>query len=231
MRKYAPVAEVKNQIGLKGAEEYHALGVVNATKFAKEVLKIAEVDYGGNKTIANICNKALLALSKRKVSMPRAIRVAAEEFDPGSNHAAYYNGGFLDSPGEILINPRHEGWTNLKVIKQAAKDHEISTDDKHHLLMHEMGELARHQSVGWENYSIMREEYQEIEKPFKALDNVTKQIIVHEVSNYAIENHGEFVAEMFAAVHLGRRFDDDLLDLYTKFGGEKIRTYEQPSEQ
>ena len=231
MSNYAPTVEAKSQIGLKGAEEYHWLGVANATKFAKEVLKIAEVDYGGNKLIANICNKALLALSKKNVPMPRAIRVAPEEFARGSNHAAYYITEVSDLPGEILINPNHEAWMDPKVIEQAAKNHKISTGDKHHLIMHEMGELARHQSLGWDNCNIMSDGYIEIEKQFGSLDKITKQIIAQEVSNYAKDNHGEFVAEMFAALQLGRKFDDDLMALYTKFGGDKIREYEQTLEQ
>lgn len=225
MSRYAPSVEAKQKIGLKGAEEYHWLGVVNATKFAKEVLKIAEVDYGENKTIANVCNKALLALSKRNVPMPRAIRVAPEEFEDESEQAACYEPGVVDSPGEIIINPNHEGWIDPKVIKEAARQHKISTGEKYHFILHEMGELARHSSVGWENYNVTRRAYQQTEEEFQALDGVTKHLIHQQVSEYAAKNHNEFVAEMFAAIQMGRELDDDLMILYTKFGGEKIREY------
>lgn len=231
MVKYAPAAETKNKIGLKGAEEYHWLGVANATRYAKEVLKIAEVDYGGNKIIANICNKALLALSKRKVPMPRAIRVVPEEFAPGSNHAAYYNAGFLDSPGEILINPNHEGWTDPRIIKERARQHKISTGDKHHFILHEMGELARHYSVGWERYNDTRSAYRQAEEEFQALGSVTLHSIHQQVSEYAAKNHNEFVAEMFAALQLGRELDDDLMILCVRFGGVKIMEFNRVPEQ
>lgn len=89
-----------------------------------------------------------------------------------------------------------------------------------------MGELARHLSVGVDNYNSFLPGYRRQEEIFESLDRITKQIIYREVSKYAAENHNEFVAEMFAAIQLGRTFDDNLMKLYTQFGGAKIREYE-----
>lgn len=91
-------------------------------------------------------------------------------------------------------------------------------------LNHEQGHLLH--SKNCNNYEQMRkvEEYinngqevSEITKEF--VNNKDIQAIAGKVSNYAKESPLEFVAETFAGLRDGIKFDDDVMALYKKYNG------------
>lgn len=94
-------------------------------------------------------------------------------------------------------------------------------------LNHEQGHLLHSQISN--NYMQMRkvEEYvkegleaSEITKEFVNSKDI--QAIAGRVSNYAKESPLEFVAETFAGLRDGIKFDDDVMSLYKKYGGPSV---------
>jgi hypothetical protein len=206
--------------------------VRDAQNFARK-LDVGEVDYDGRIDIANRCNYSLFLASQRGIPMPSAVVVHprfAEEEDEDPSELAYYIhlGG---AAGEIHVNAGHPAWDDIEAAMQEAREeHGFSTGDPHHPIVHELGELAMHQSVGPDPFDPMTEEYEAAEAKFRALgEEGTEASVLDQladtVSDRAIANHSEFVAEVFAALMLGRdelRENQLVMDAYRRFGGERI---------
>jgi hypothetical protein len=195
--------------------------VKDAQNFAKK-LGVGEADYGERLDIANTCNHALFLLQEKSVPMPRSVKV--KRFDePGENpkDLAYYEAQpGSNAPGSIFLNVQAKGWA--EICRTLGERKVFSTRDERHIIMHELGELAMHQSVGSDRFDAVTEEYQEAEEDFKKLD---KKVIEDKVSRYATESHSEFVAEVFAGLMLGRedlRQDQAIRKLFRQLGGDKI---------
>jgi hypothetical protein len=202
--------------------------VRDAQRFT-ERLGVGAVDYGGRIDIANLANHALFLAHEQGVPMPAAVRARAfteaEGDDP--TEIAYYVAGFGDAVGEIDINSAHPFWDDpVGVMREARDSHDFSTGDPRHPIAHELGELAMHQSVGGDRFFPLGEGYLESEQAFQQED---LRHIFRAVSDRATQNHSEFVAEVFAALLLGRaelRQDLEVMNSYTKYGGDGIRQYE-----
>lgn len=210
--------------------------VHHAEAFARK-LGVQEVDYRGRLDIANTCNHGLFVVSERGVPMPLRI-VVKERFtrqgmeDP--NEMAYYLAGLGSQPGEIFINGEHPAWRHLvTAMRRARETHDVSTDDPRHPIVHEMGELAMHLSVGGERFDPLHESYLGDESAFRRMgESGALDEIADAVSDRAAINHSEFVAEVFAALTLGRTEllrNPVVMDAYTRFGGEPIRQYDPNS--
>jgi hypothetical protein len=209
--------------------------VRRAEDFARRLGVPGQVDYRGRLDIANVCNDGLFTASEHGVPMPGSIIVKdgfleAENEDP--RELAYYLPGTGGAPGEIYINAGHPAWADVAAaMRDAYRNHDFSTGDPRHAIMHEMGELAMHQSVGAVLFDPFSDEYAAEEEEFRALgDTGALDAIADAVSDRAIENHSEFVAETFAALLLGRRellANEFVMGAYTRFGGERIREYDR----
>jgi hypothetical protein len=205
--------------------------VRDAQNFARK-LGVGQVDYGRRIDIANLANHGLFLAWERGVPMPAAVRARAfsEEGD-SPDEIAYYQPALGDSPGEMGLNSGHPAWGDPdRFMREAAEDHEFSTTDPRHFVVHEMGELAMHQSVGSDRFNPLSDEYLRAEEAFQGGDVALRHIYAV-LGNRASVNHGEFVAEMFTALVLGRaeelRRDEGLMDLYERYGGEGILQYDR----
>jgi hypothetical protein len=192
-------------------------------------LGVGAADYGDRVDIGNIVNHALYLAHERGVPMPSAVRLRPfTEEDDYPDEIAYYQAGFGDSPGEIVINSYHPVWNNpAEAMRRARDDHSFSTGDAMHPIAHELGELAMHQAVGGDKFNPLGVEYLAAEQAFRRED---LGHIYEAVSDRATTNHSEFVAETFAAILLGRdelRQDRDLMQLYERYGGPEIRRFDQ----
>jgi hypothetical protein len=216
----------------------------DAQNFARK-LGAKNVDYGGRVDIANVCNHVLSLASQREVPMPQGVIVqedfSAENEDP--DELAYYvhAGG---APGEVHVNGAHEAWADLEeYTRQARATNRISTDSPDHFIMHELGELALHQSVGEDRFDKQGEQYEQEEAEFRAMGEPDQgyvsdeegryplDIIADEVSDRASDDHSEFVAETFAALMLGReelRENEVVMDAFRRFGGDKVVGWTTP---
>jgi hypothetical protein len=207
-------------------KEYTRVG--DAQNFARDQLGVGQVDYESNLVIANVANHALFAAHARGVPMPRSIRVRpfTEEGD-NENEMAYYDAGLLDAPGEIVLNANHRVWGNLTHIMRRARERNLlSTADPRHPIAHEMGEVAMHQSVGGDRFYPFGEEYLAEERAFRErVERGELRNVLAIVSRRAEMNHSEFVAEVFAALLLGRedlRANPAVMNAFQVFGGDSI---------
>jgi hypothetical protein len=224
-------AKARRAIGLRNPGYTAKRKVGQAEKFATEVLGVASVDYGGDLEIANTCNRAILAMKQRGVLMPAALKAKGFRVQDGDDpdDIAVYVAGTGNNPGEIFLNLDHPAWREAAVLRQAYRDGLISTGDKHHPIIHEMGELALHQSVGLERFDPLHESYLAEEEEFQALGDELDEL-ADLVSEYATNNHSEFVAEVFTALMLGRdelKQNARLMALYEHFGGPDLRRYDR----
>jgi hypothetical protein len=201
--------------------------VRDAEQFARNVLGVQEVDYGGNLAIANVSNHALFTAKERGVPMPSRAIVKAQfrqkDGEDPNDYAYYLANPGSKAPGEIYINAGRKVWTNIDAAMQEGRQRNIfSTGDPRHLVLHEMGELARHQSVGADRFDPLHGAYLRDEQAFQQLNQERIKALV---SNYAGTNHAEFVSELFTGLVLGRedlRQHHDLLQAFHRFGGDKM---------
>jgi hypothetical protein len=205
----------------------------HAQAFARK-LGVGEVDYKGRLDIANVCNHGLFLVSENSAPMPSRLIVKGqftrnELEDP--DEIAYYLAGLSSQAGEIIINGEHPAWQDLPTAMRLARaNHDLSSDDPRHPIVHELGELAMHLSVGAERFDPLHESYLQDEAEFRRLgESGELDQIADAVSDRAATNHSEFVAEVFAALMLGRielLADRAVMDAYTRFGGAAIRRYD-----
>ena len=78
------------------------------------------------------------------------------------------------------------------------------------IINHEMGHL--------QHFTNTKSNFNELDKNFTELFEKSKDI-AKKVSNYAVTSPTEFVAECYSKIVDGIKLDDDVLDLYKKFGG------------
>lgn len=119
------------------------------------------------------------------------------------------------SPEEHMIFVDKAALHNFTALKQAreagaqARWHasHLSQGTMHHELGHALHQVKyAGQSVGT---SI----------PQLPLTEVQKELIKKQVGKYAAENSAEFVAETFSGMVSGRRYSDEIMDLYRKYDG------------
>lgn len=200
----------------------------DAETFAKK-LGIHAVNYGGRVDIANLANRALYEAGGRGVPLQTSILVRAfDQEDDDPSEIAYYVPALTGGCGEIVINAGHSFWANPKeVAREAREGQELSTDSPLHPLMHELGELALHQSVGDDRFDQSSAASQRAEEEFQKED---LSHIFETLGDRATANHLEFVAEAFAAIQLGRanelRQDQAIMRMYERYGGSAIRHYD-----
>ena len=165
--------------------------------------------------------------------MPSVIIVEEEtEQEYGNDLASYICVG--GGVGEIHINVGHPGWSDIAAtIQKARQDNEFSTHDPRRVIMHELGELAMHQSVGPDRFDLSTSAYRREERTFRKMSETGElDEIADAVSDRAIENHSEFVAEVFAALMLGRnelRQNALVMEAFLRFGGERIAAWTESS--
>jgi hypothetical protein len=232
--RLADCAEARSRranIGLKHVGTFRAFRYVErAEEFARQTLGISQVAFSNDLEIANLCDRALLSLQRRGLPMPQELLVRAEEFVAEDQAIlSAYDPGLLDRAGTIFINPTHLAWTDGgATLRNAGARREFSTGDPHHAIVHEMGGLAMHQSVP-DRFAIFSNAWLADEREFLRQKQGKLRGLGRLVSRQAERSHSEFVAEVFAALMLGReelKEQPILMDAYTRFGGTAIRRYE-----
>lgn len=186
--------------------------------------RVRHVDFGHskNQAIADRVVQVLEDLKAQNKPVPISVKIDASEFsnirdDKGRRIRprkvpAFFRRSRIDgTPGSIFINPRAQFWEES--VTQAKLEFNRgwwSSDDPLHVLHHEIGHFLHNSSLGNDVYQF-----------FKETPLTTRQvsIIITEVSEYATENPLEFVAETYAALRAGRKFSEELLRLYSHFGG------------
>lgn len=194
--------------------------VANAEKLA-ESMGVKAVDFKGNRIIANDVMPALQIMNDKNLPIPAKLEVNQAFFaawakkqatDIKNDAAVFLPPKEIGTNGLIFLNPAYSQWGQLEqdVKLQFSKNY-WSTDNKHHVIFHESGHLAHYAN----NPLVYLQLYGKELSPKDVL-------IAKKVSLYAVKSKLEFVAEVFAGLVAGKKFDDDIMKLYISLGGLKL---------
>jgi hypothetical protein len=201
----------------------------HAQNFAK-ALGVQEVNYAGRVDVANVCNHGLFVCRQRGVPMPRGVQVGPiTPASPDEVTLADYTPNLSGAAGDITINVAAPEWQNIAEYARTRRaEQDISTGDPRHFIVHELGELVLEQSAGFDNANPLGAYYEAVEEQFQQED---LGHIYEVLGDRATHNHGEFVAETFAALMLGRAAelhqDGEIMKLYERYGGAGVRQYDE----
>ncbi len=94
------------------------------------------------------------------------------------------------------------------------------------IINHEIGHKAHCDKIGPRKYIDLNADFrqcktrEEVKAKFREIEPCWE--VALKVSDYASSRPVEFVAETFACLQNGVKFDDDVMELYEKYGGPKI---------
>lgn len=215
--------------------------VEEAKKFAQETFGI-KLDLGDNLFAANFVNESCVNVSnkmKGKAYFPKKI-----EFGTVGNSEA--PGGFCKSKNLITIDCKNSfentggvdfySIFNKNLNEKYLGDYSKFIEEKGGLgIIPTMRQLIFHE-LGHCNHASICKDYRKMGK-LKELDfnYITDKSITNEflntkyiqetagkVSDYAKESPLEFVAETFAGLVEGKKFSDNVMALYKKYGGPAL---------
>ena len=110
----------------------------------------------------------------------------------------------------VLLNPLHALQNDPEeYAKKNGESGYASTSDKDHVLIHEMGHVSHMQGK-------LGSTQEDFASPFA---KEPEKAIAKKVSKRAAESPAEFVAETFAGIVGGKKYDADVMSLYAKFEG------------
>jgi hypothetical protein len=192
--------------------------VIEAQKQALD-LGIKAVNYAGRLDIAKEVNIVLSEFKQRGFPLPdnvlinenAFIRWAEHKKENPENLIAAFTTDSKQIETYLVLNPLYPHWNDLSIDAKHNFDTRYwSTDNRNHILHHEFGHFMH---------------YVQDKLLYKTLIGATftenDLLIAKKVSNYATDNHAEFVAEVFAKLLSGASVDDDVMQLYTKLKGYK----------
>ena len=158
-------------------------------------------NYGFHLNIANLANEALLQMQERDLPLPVSV-IAHEGLFQKYGREAQSIPGMCEN-GVIILNPGANIW-NAPIVSAFLlhKARFWSTPHPLHAFFHEAGHLLQFSG-------------QKRQRPL-----TPKQAsMAASISDYALVNADELVAEMFAGLMAGVRYDPDMLTVYRRLGG------------
>lgn len=167
-------------------------------------------------TMRTITAKALHALSANNVLLPHAILVDASRFESYGRRAFYYPALYDGLTGEIVLNPNADLW--LRSVEAVPAFAEVqyemkqwSSDSELHALFHEIAHFLHDTAHPGAYRAGLNIRFLEADA----------EIIREEVSHWAVINASELVAEVKAALLVGRTFGEQIMSWYTEYGGPR----------
>jgi hypothetical protein len=177
--------------------EFHS--IADAEAYAQQMSVNAV--YGSYLAIANQMNEVLTQLAERNLRLPLSV-IASPQFFRGSAQESK-NAVAKSENRVIFINPAATFWYDTLGATVALYELKFwSTPHPLHALYHEMGHLLQLQRV-------------ERQKPLTAREAGIADV----VSDRAKQDADEFVAEVFAGLISGVKYDRFILRMYRRFGG------------
>jgi hypothetical protein len=163
---------------------------------------VAGTFYENRFDIGNLASEFIAQLNERKLPMPLSIQV----------NTAYFGNRFPESAtgvpalGEakvILINPNADFWQDPILITQALYQVRAwSTPSALHIFWHEYAHLFQEERTRWCELTPR------------------KKTMAAAISQRAMKNVDEFVAEVYAGIVEGVEYDQDILAYYRRLGGK-----------
>ena len=169
--------------------------------------RFINANYGDQLHIANYVNNALNELLLKGIKIPK--NISCIEKITIRNLVGYYPPEdilFINKEARIFFGKNEEKVE--KFIKSMYKRNCYSSNHKNHIIYHELGH--------YNHYISSKTRYKNaVDKP---CCNELKELIIKEVSITASINYREFVAEVFAGLLSGKRYNDDIMRDYWKIG-------------
>lgn len=137
--------------------------------------------------------------------------------DARARHMAHY----IKARKEISFNPISWGRTNKQIdwnVKNSKDTGFYSVNDRSSLVIHEFG---HHKHL---NHLETLDFKEAAKTQFGKLSKQETELITKEVGKYASENPLEFVAETFTGMTYGKKYSKEIIKLYDKHHGMKIKT-------
>ena len=160
-------------------------------------------NYGGRLDIADFANELLSQMKERNIALPTSV-IASEAFFAHLQRRMHSAVG-MGKQGTLFINPAADYWRNPVVYTQATYRARIwSTPHPLHPLIHEIGHLVQEER-GTRGKGLTPRERTEAQA----------------VSQRAKDGADEFVAEVFAGLFQGVKYDSEILRAYTRYGGKQ----------
>lgn len=177
------------------------VSVAEAEDYANS-LGISGVYYADRLDIGNLANEYLAQLRDRELVMPLSVSVNPFYFEQR------FPDGFADIPalGDakiILINPQAYYWRDpIRISQRLYQVRVWSTPSPLHVFWHEHAHLLQNERTrGWQL-------------------SPDKKTLAEAVSQRAMKNTDEFVAEVYAGLVEGVEYDQDILAYYRRLGGK-----------
>jgi hypothetical protein len=187
--------------------------VQDAEQWVRDTLGIARVDYRDATAVsAGVVNQALSFAGAAGMTLPREIHIDGRLFHPDSVEVARL---LPAHGGSLQVNPHSEYWQGtLAEVARRARLLEAtkvwSTGDARHPIIHELGHLAHWDArrASWDDDWGDRETTAQVQRA-----------LARQVSARAVASPAEFVAEVFAALALGKHYSPEVLAMFTLYGG------------
>lgn len=158
-------------------------------------------NYGSHLNLANFANEALLQLQEHSLPLPISVIIHEGFFEKYGEEAKNIPG--MGENGVLIINPGALIWGDpIAAAKALHKARFWSTPHPLHALFHEAGHLLQFSG-------------QKRQQPLTPRQASMAAVI----SDYALVNADEFVAEVFAGLMCGVQYDRDILSEYRRIGG------------
>lgn len=130
--------------------------------------------------------------------------------EAGRTTMAYWDNSII--PPQIYLNERHRLWSDPEeVMAEFREERWLSTSAVDHTIRHEVAHELHARDVGPER----RREIKEMPWTFD------EKTIAVGVSRYAMKSPVEFVAEVYAGLVAGRKYNEPILKLYDRLGGPR----------
>lgn len=138
----------------------------------------------------------------RQVGAERALRIPA---------------GFSPKENKILINEHSENWKNPEVLAAKARRYHAqgwwASGSPDAVIHHEIGHAL--------HYREIKGDWGGVKRRLAAEGEDVRKRIQAEVSQYAVTDGTEFVAEVYSGMKGGKTYSKAIMDLYNEYGGPK----------
>ncbi len=196
--------------------------IAHSTKEAESIAKLefgVDAKFGGNENLklANHINQGLRYAKDRGRIMPEQIVMDSILVEKIFKEVAKdIPAAFLEpenSPSgrkTILINNKNSYWNDPKASSNEDFNNKlITTNNMYHVILHELAHLEHFQK----NEPLYR-------RKMIFEDRIIKEKICELVSELASLNSREFVAEIKVGLLHGKKYPDEMMELYFALGGE-----------
>ncbi|OGI16826.1 MAG: hypothetical protein A2287_00910 [Candidatus Melainabacteria bacterium RIFOXYA12_FULL_32_12] len=191
------------------------LSTKDAEIYAKNELGI-DADFKDSLILANLAVNALKDVKKAGYKLPQKVISDYEKFKnykkttiKGKTLEITAAITYPDNGGIIYLNSKFD-WNNVnKRMKKNFTKHLLSSNKPKHIFYHEIGHFLHY--VADKN---MYNKTNNVEISLK-----TRKLIKNKVGEYASQDFGEFIAELFAAKFIGRKYSDKIQNLYRIWNG------------